>query len=73
MAAAPLTFETAHALDAPFADFDDWANALIPGLCTACTADAWAGTNGWWHADGRRLCPDREMRTPGFSPDVPTD
>lgn len=73
MAAAPLTLEVAHAIDAPFDDFDDWLDALTPGLCTACTADTWSGVVGWWHADGRRLCPDRHLRTPGFSPDVPDD
>lgn len=61
--------ERAHAVDAPFADFDDWADSLTPGLCTACCADAWAGACGWWHADGTRLCPKRHERQPRFSPD----
>jgi hypothetical protein len=67
---ATLTFERRHAIDAPFADVDDWYDALTPGLCTACGCDAWSGLSGWWHADGRMLCPDRAMRTPGFSPDI---
>lgn len=70
MTAVLLTFEIAHAVDAPFDDFDTWCDDLIPGLCTACGRNAWAGRSGWWHADGIRLCPDRTMRTPGFSPDV---
>lgn len=70
MAAAPLTFDTRHAVDAPFADFDQWLNDLTPGLCTACGRDAWSGLTGWWHADNIRVCPDRGMRAPGFSPDV---
>ena len=67
---APLTFDTWHAVDAPCDDFEQWLADLTPGLCTACTRDAWSGRIGWWHADGTRLCPDRHQRIPGFSPDV---
>ena len=70
MDTAPLTFDRWRAIDAPFADFDNWVAELIPGLCTACGHDAWAGQVGWWHADGTRACPDRGTRVPGFSPDV---
>jgi hypothetical protein len=71
--APSLTFEHAHALDAPQADYDTWLDDLEFGICTSCGRDAWSGMSGWWHADGNRLCPDRHMRTPGFSPDVPND
>lgn len=70
MVTRPLTLEHWHAIDAPFEDFDDWADNLTPGLCTACTRDTWHGNQRWWHTSGARLCPDRHKRTPGFSPDV---
>lgn len=66
--AAPLTLERHHALDAPFADFDDWADALIPGICSACGEDAWRGESGWWHLL-HRTCPKRDVLTPEFAPD----
>lgn len=68
-----LTLAHAHALDAPHADYATWLDALEPGLCTACTRDAWSGINGWWHAGGPMICPDRDKRQPTFSPDVPND
>jgi len=71
VAAAPLTFEIAHAIDAPMADYDAWLDALAFGICTACGRDAWSGVTGWWHDDGPVLCPERGKRTPGFSPDEP--
>ena len=70
MDTAALSFDTWHAVDAPFEGFDAWINDVTPGLCTACGHDAWAGRTTWWHADGIRLCPDRGMRIPGFSPDA---
>lgn len=73
MAAAPLTFETWHAVDAPQADYDTWLDALAFGICTSCGGDAWHGTIDWWHADGQRLCPTRTMRPPTFSADVADD
>lgn len=68
MAAAPLTLERAHAIDAPFADFEDWFDALAFGVCKACGGEAYAGRTGWWH-ENELLCPDRGKRTPGFSAD----
>jgi hypothetical protein len=70
VAAAPLTFEIAHAIDAPMADYDAWLDALAFGICTACGRDAWSGTTGWWHADGNRLCPERAKLTPTFAADL---
>jgi hypothetical protein len=64
-----IDLEVWHAVDSPFEDFDDWAEALTFGICTACGADVWSGRTGWWHT-GSRLCPDRQLRTPGFSPDL---
>lgn len=69
MAAATLTFETWHAIDAPQADYDTWLDTLVFGMCTACGRDAWSGTNRWWHADGDRLCPDRAKLQPTFAAD----
>lgn len=60
-----------HAVDAPFADPDEWLNGLCHGICTACGSEASRGRLRWWH-HGHRLCPDRGLRTPGFSPDEPT-
>lgn len=65
----PDDLDARHALDAPFAPIDDWADTLTPGLCTACGQDAWAGQTGWWHEDHQR-CPDTGPRTPGFAPDA---
>jgi len=70
VAAAPLTFEHAHAIDAPFAGYDLWLDTLTFGMCTACGQDAWRGLTGWWHADGQRLCPERAKLQPTFAADV---
>lgn len=64
----PSTLAAQHAVDAPFTDPDDWARALIPGICTACGGEAYAGQIRWWHY-GCRVCPDRKQRTPGFAAD----
>lgn len=69
MTAAPLTLERAHAIDAPMTNFNDWLDAVVFGLCTACGRDAWSGATGWWHADGPALCPDRDKRRPSFNAD----
>lgn len=69
MAAAPLTLERAHAIDAPMIGFDDWLVTVVFGICTACGRDAWAGTTGWWHANGPVMCPDRGKRRPSFNAD----
>lgn len=69
MAVPTLSFEHAHALDAPLVDYDTWLYALEFGMCTACGQDAWRGLTGWWHADGQRLCPERFKLTPTFAPD----
>lgn len=63
-----MTLESHHALDAPFADFDDWADALIPGICSACGEDAWLGVAGWWHLL-YRICPKRDELKPEFAAD----
>lgn len=68
MAAAPLTLERAHAIDAPFEDFDFWFDALEFGICTACGGDAYAGRNGWWH-EGAVACLKRDVLTPSFAAD----
>lgn len=68
MSAAPLTLERAHAVDAPFDDFDTWFDGLQFGICTSCGGEAYAGRTGWWH-ETALLCPDRGKRTPGFSAD----
>lgn len=68
MAAAPLTLEARHAIDAPFDNPDEWCAELVPGICTACGQDAYAGTTGWWHLD-HHLCPERHLRVPRFSAD----
>lgn len=68
MAAAPLTLERAHAIDAPFDDFDDWADTLQFGICTACGGEAYAGRTGWFH-DGTVACPKRDALQPTFAAD----
>lgn len=70
MAAPLITFEHAHAIDAPHADYDTWLDTLTFGMCTACGQDAWRGTTGWWHDSGARLCPNRGKLMPTFAPDV---
>lgn len=75
MAAAPLTLEHTHSVDAPFATFKVWFDGLELGLCMTCGTDAYAGRTGWWHTSGARLCPDRGKpgRRIGFSPDPVTN
>ncbi|NUQ98356.1 MAG: hypothetical protein HOY79_17990 [Streptomyces sp.] len=70
--AAPLTPECAHAIDAPFADFDTWFDALTFGVCTSCGGEAYAGRTGWWH-ETALVCPDLKKRTPRFSEDPDDD
>lgn len=68
MAAAPLTLEVAHAIDAPFEIFDDWFDVLVYGCCTACGRDAYEGRTGWWH-ETSRTCRNPDGLRPTFAPD----
>lgn len=70
MASPTLTFEHAHAVDAPHADYGTWLDSLAFGMCTACGQDAWRGLTSWWHSSGARLCPNRGELQPTFAPDA---